>query len=373
MAALYIHIPFCLKKCSYCSFGSYVANEPLYTQYVMALVKEISALSPIPLSIESIFIGGGTPTCLPVKQLAGLVDLCKRLFDVDNEAEISVEANPGTVDSRYLDTLLGAGVNRMSFGVQSFDDGELAILGRVHSAKDAEKVFESARCAGFSNLNLDLMYGLPGQNSASWQRTLTTAYSLKPEHLSLYQLTVEEGTPYDDLVNSGEIVLPAEEEVLKMDAVTAELSGQKGYLQYEISNFSLPGYQCRHNINYWCNDEYYAAGASAVSYINGCREKRVGSPVAYIKAVTENLPVIVERETLGLEESFRETVIMGLRMMRGVSLAALSERYGLEPADYYGRTLEKLIDLGLVELGKEYLRISAKGRLLSNYVMAELV
>jgi oxygen-independent coproporphyrinogen-3 oxidase len=373
MPAIYIHIPFCLKKCSYCSFGSCVAGEPLYTEYVEALKKEIVSLVPTPVPVDTIFIGGGTPTCLPVEQLTGVLALCYERFEISDGAEISVEANPGTVDSRYLDLLLRAGVNRLSFGVQSFDYDELKILGRLHSALDADKSFSSARKAGFSNINIDLMYGLPGQSPATWEKTLKDAFSLAPPHFSIYQLTVEEGTPYQDLVDRGAIVLPQEEDVLEMDTITAQKCALEGYSQYEISNYSLPGYQCRHNINYWCNNEYYGVGSSAVSYSDGCREKRLGDPISYVEALNHNRSVVVERETLSGEESFRETVIMGLRMVRGVSLAALSKRYGLDPAGYYEKTLQHLIELGLVELDEKYLRITDKGRPLSNRIMAELV
>jgi oxygen-independent coproporphyrinogen-3 oxidase len=373
MSAIYIHIPFCLKKCSYCSFGSCVAGEPLYTEYVAALKKEIVSLAPTPLPVDTIFIGGGTPTCLPVEQLTGVLALCYERFEISDEAEISVEANPGTVDNRYLDLLLRGGVNRLSFGVQSFNDEELKRLGRLHSALEAEKAFSSARKAGFTNINIDLMYGLPGQSPASWEKTLNKAFSLAPPHFSLYQLTVEEGTPYQELMDSGAIVLPREEDVLEMDNKTAQKCALEGYSQYEISNYSLPGYQCRHNINYWCNNEYYGVGSSAVSYSNGCREKRLGSPISYVEAFSHNRPVVVERETLGKEESFRETVIMGLRMVRGVSLAALSKRYGLDPAGYYGKTLQHMIKLGLIEQDERYLWITDKGRPLSNSIMAELV
>lgn len=284
-----------------------------------------------------------------------------------------METNPGTIDKGNLQVLFRAGVNRLSIGVQSFDDRELASLGRVHSAQEAIAAVQAARVAGFTNLNLDLMCGLPGQTVGSWRRTLDRALSLRPEHLSVYQLTIEPGTPFADLARCTKLELPVEDEILAMDSQTDQACRCAGMQRYEISNYSMPGYQCRHNINYWLNGEYLACGASAVSFLMGVREKRTAAAREYIRRMETGLPVVEERECLSAEASFRETVIMGLRLTRGVCRDTLWRRYDRDLVDYYGATLEKLLAHGLVELTDTHLRLTEAGLPLANQVMAELV
>lgn len=350
----------------------------MYDPYIKVLKKEISLLEGTGdhWGLDTLFIGGGTPTCLPASELSSLVRYCIDLFGVvlgDESGEISVEANPGTVDRRYLETLLEAGVNRLSFGVQSFDDEELQGLGRIHNEKDARAAVDAARGAGFTNINLDLMYGLPGQSPASWLYSLEQGLSLFPEHLSLYQLTIEPDTPFYSLVANNSVVLPSEDDILRMDETTKRLSESAGLHQYETSNFALDGYFCRHNINYWLNNDYYAAGASAVSYMGGVRERRVAEPGEYMRLIEQNSSAVIERERLDREASFRETVIMGLRLVQGVSRETLSDRYGIDPEEYYGPTLQMLTGNKMIELTDTHLRITEKGWPLSNQILAELV
>lgn len=375
MTSLYIHIPFCISKCHYCSFCSFVSRHQLYDQYIAAVKEELRLLaeSEAETGVDTLFIGGGTPTCLPAPLLVELLHHCFGLFQVNPEAEISIEANPGTIDEKYLERLLKGGVNRLSLGVQSFDDGELGELGRLHSREDACAAVRAAQHAGFTNINLDLMYGLPGQDAASWQRSLRAGLSLHPTHLSLYQLTVEQGTVFDNRVTQGDLVLPSEEEVLLMDALTEDLCRQSHFKRYETSNYCREGFRCRHNINYWRNDEYYGVGAGAVSYLRGIREKRIADPAEYVRLIHARESVVSEREQLSWEESFRETVIMGLRMNEGVSREALLLRYEIDLVSYYGSTLVKLHQAGLVELTDSHLRISKKGLPLANQILAELV
>lgn len=375
MASLYLHIPFCLSKCRYCAFNSLAQSSQLYRPYICALKSELSLLAEKSqkLELDTLFIGGGTPTCLPAVMLADLLDHCFTLFEVKDGAEISIEANPGTVDRNSLELLLEKGVNRLSLGVQSFDEDELVLLGRLHSGEQASHAIVSAAEAGFTNINLDLMSGLPGQTAASWERSLSKALSFAVTHLSLYQLTVEQGTVFASSLDQGLLVLPDEEAVLAMDDLTLSLCTGAGFKRYETSNYSLQGYSCRHNINYWLNNDYLAAGASAVSYQNGVRKRRVADPLSYIRRIRENRSVVVEREQLSRQESFRETVIMGLRMVDGVSREALFERFSLDVEHYYGTVLAKLVEAQLVELTPGFLRISAKGWPFSNQIMAELV
>lgn len=375
MVALYLHVPFCHKKCGYCSFSSRVVENNLFSPYLAALKHELallSAQSNLP-KLASLFVGGGTPSILPSSMLADLVCYCLQLFPPTIATEISVEVNPGTVNESYLRTLFASGVNRLSLGVQSFNDRELLVLGRIHNGNDAQHAVISAKSVGFSNINLDLMYGLPGQTVQSWRDSLLQAISLRPQHLSLYQLTIEEGTPFHHAAATASIVLPGEEEVLMMDEVTRKICADANLQQYEISNYAKPGKQCLHNINYWRNGEYLACGASAVSYIHGVREKRIDDPEEYMRRIKNGTSVVAESESLSRDESFRESVVMGLRMTEGVSSACLKSRYNIDIADYYGNILVKLIKWQLVELNGSHLRLTPKGWPLANMVMAELV
>lgn len=377
MSSLYIHIPFCRSKCLYCSFTSYPGKERFHCEYIDAVKREIGLLSQLysdrAYKLRTIFIGGGTPTSISADLLCGLLGYIPTQFKVEEDAEISVEANPGTVDSIYLKRLREAGANRLSFGVQSFIDTELDVIGRTHLGKEAEAAVRMAQHAGFCNINIDLMYGLPGQTEKTWQDSLTTALNLDIEHLSLYQLTIEEETPFAAFIEAGSLALPSETEVLKMEKITRTLCHRSGFAQYEISNFCRETYSCAHNINYWQNNDYLAAGAAAVSFINGVREKRVSEVETYISLSDTHQSVIADREQLGVEESFRETVIMGLRMTCGVSRKRLWQRFGIELEIHYGKILKDLVDQGFVDLSQTHLKISAKGWPLSNQIMARLV
>ncbi len=376
MSALYLHIPFCRSRCLYCSFTTFSGLAALHHDYVQALKSELASVHHhggrrTPLT--SLFVGGGTPTVLEQGLLCGLLEYTLGLFGGAGGAEISIEANPGTVDPAYLKDLRKAGVNRISFGVQSFSDSELQANGRIHRAGEAVEAVRAAQEAGFTNINVDLMYGLPNQIAASWRKSLVAALSLGVCHLSLYQLTVEEGTPMAREIDDGILALPDEDEVELMDKITKELTRESGFRQYEISNFCRPGCRCQHNIGYWQNREYMAAGVAAVSYLDGVREKRVATVPEYIRRIRENRAVVAESENLGREESFRETVIMGLRMLEGVSLHHLHHRYGLEPVSYYGRVLADLVGAGFVEVTGTHMKITEKGRPISNQIMSELV
>ena len=375
MTSLYIHIPFCLRKCHYCSFSSYVTSFEIKNSYLLALRRELKTLSAARDSepLSTLFFGGGTPTCVEMDGLTSLVGYCKELFAFEDDAEISVEANPGTVDEYYLEQLQQSGVNRLSLGVQSFIDAELSKIGRLHDKNEAVEAYAAAKKVGFTNINIDLMYGLPGQTVASWSESLDQAYHLHPQHLSLYQMIVEEGTHFGSLDAEGKLTLPDEDEIIKMDGLTESRCRNEHYIQYETSNFALYPYQCRHNINYWDNLDYLAVGAAAVSYVAGVREKRLTDPTLYIDAIMRGDSAVSERECLDSGASFRETVIMGLRMKKGVSLLNLQSRYGLTPLQHYGTTLNRLLETGMMELSESYLYISKKGWPLSNQIMAELV
>ncbi len=344
--SLYIHIPFCLAKCNYCSFNSYAGLEGLQERYVECMCVECRnvAAKGQPAPLQSVFFGGGTPTLLSNDQLQRLLATIVSCFDIEEGAEISIEANPGTVNLEKFQLLRASGINRLSIGVQSFNDAELRAIARVHSAEEAKQALELARVAGFSNLSIDLMYGLPQQTAKSWRESLGTALSMGIQHLSLYQLTVEEKTPLEKMLACGSLQLPDEDVIAEMDEITASLMESNGLYQYEISNYAREGYQCSHNINYWQNGEYYAMGAGAVAYLEGTRIK-----------------------------NFRESVIMGLRLNCGVSCKRLERRYAITLDQVYGTTIESLRARDLLEYEGEYLRLTGQGRVFANLVMAELV
>jgi oxygen-independent coproporphyrinogen-3 oxidase len=266
-----------------------------------------------------------------------------------------------------------AGFNRISIGVQSFSDPQLQQLGRAHTVQEAKDLVIAARHAGFDNLSLDLMYGLPGSKSADWQKILNQAVDLCPDHLSLYELTLEQGTPFHDRACSGTLVIPFEEDILEMMTITSEILMTNGFHRYEISNYAKPGRTCRHNINYWQNGSYLGLGAGAVSCFSGTRCRSIEDVNLFCRAISEKQIHWSETEALDKESSFRETVIMGLRMIQGVSLSDLKDRYHLDPITYYGLTLQNLIDKNLLEFGNNSLRLTDKGLSLANTVMAELV
>jgi oxygen-independent coproporphyrinogen III oxidase len=323
--------------------------------------------------LSSIFIGGGTPTELKPGQLESILDVCQTRFQLADMVEISVEVNPGTVDSKRLNNLRSAGFNRISIGVQSFIESELRLLDRCHTASEAVHTMRVAKDAGFRNLSIDLMYGLPGQTLRDWQWNLDTALSLKPDHLSLYNLTFEEGTPIFERRQNIDIHETDDETIISMDNYNQEATNRAGIHRYEISNYCLPGFECTHNLNYWQNNEYIGVGASAVSYIAGVREKRVEEPVKYCSLIENSEDIIEESERLSVEQSFRETVMMSMRLSEGVPLEYLKERFGIDLREYYGETLTPLLAADLVEFKASRFRATDKGRLLLNSVLTKLI
>lgn len=374
-SSLYIHIPFCVSKCNYCSFNSYAGLERLQERYVDALTLECQTVASggqtTPLS--TVFLGGGTPSILSNEQLKRLFRSISQNFVIATDAEISIEANPGTVDREKLDTLLQCGVNRLSIGVQSFNDTELRAVSRIHTTQEALLAIEQAKAAGFSNLSIDLMYGLCGQTADSWRKSLEVAISLSGQHLSLYQLTVEDSTPLAIMIETGKTQLPDEDAVADMDEITNSLLKRSAFEQYEISNYARNGYQCRHNINYWQNGDYYGFGSGAVSYGHGSRIKNITNPAQYCELLENNQSTHTEEECLRCKESFRETVIIGLRMNQGVFVENVEKRYNLTFEHVYGEIIVDLIARNLLVWESGFVYLTAKGRLFANQVMAELV
>ena len=377
---LYLHVPFCLKKCPYCSFYSLAGRTDLHHRYAQAISTQLLSFTEEyrdqQRPLTSIFFGGGTPTLLPPETLSRLLAECLAQFPCVDGAEISIEVNPATVDAAGLHVLRRAGFNRLSIGVQSLNDVELRQLGRPHTVADAVQTVQMACAAGFDNINLDLMYGLPGQNLHAWQDTLDHAVELQPEHLSIYELTIEPDTPFAQQQEQGRFFLPDEDTVLLMLEKTQQALKQAGFDRYEISNYAKPRYQCRHNINYWQNGEYIGLGAGAVAFLNGTRYTAIADADQFcerLECLSNGQDVWAEKEQLDREAAFRETVITGLRMIAGVSLVELTDRFDMKAEIYYSETLHRVIRQGLLHIVQDRLQLTPQGMLLANTVMAELV
>ena len=374
---IYVHIPFCRRKCLYCSFHSVVGGKRLQETYVRALQRQIKQLAKVPWcrqrSCSTIFFGGGTPTMLPAAQLADLLNRIRDQFPCERHLEISIEVNPATVDDGGLAVLRQAGFNRISIGLQSLDDHELTKLGRSHTTTQGKSTVHRARAAGFENLSLDLMYGLPGQTLDSWRRTLGSTLELAPDHLSIYELTIEPDTVYAQLAAQGLLAIPVEDDVLAMMDTLAEMVSAAGYKRYEISNYSLQGKECLHNINYWQNGSYLGLGSGAVSCLSGQRLRAMEDIPEFCARLQDGERVWVEEECLDPEARLRETVVMGLRMTAGVDLSSLTQRFGIDVLAYYGRKVEELIASRLLAVENGAMRLTDRGMRLANQVMAELV
>jgi oxygen-independent coproporphyrinogen-3 oxidase len=381
--AIYVHIPFCARHCAYCDFNTYVekVGSDLPRLTVDAICRDIEQASqeqngPMPLNarpVSTVFFGGGTPTYLSGEQLGRILQTIRACFSVLPNAEISSEANPGSSDAAKFAAMRAAGFNRLSIGVQSFDDGLLIALDRFHTAGEAENAFRLARSAGFDNLNLDLMFALPTQTTRLWEASLERALALGTEHLSLYALTLEPGTHFERLNAGGKLDLPDEDEELQMYERSIALLTQAGYEHYEVSNFARPGSRSRHNQVYWRNEEYLGVGPGAVSYIGGRRYKRERLPARYVRKVNANTDLAVESECLTSEETLGETMMLGLRLRDGLPLARLRERFALDPLTHFAPQIEKLTVRGLLTLHDDTLRLTHRGLLLANDVLSEFL
>ncbi|MDY6916686.1 MAG: radical SAM family heme chaperone HemW [Chloroflexota bacterium] len=360
--SLYIHIPFCRSKCRYCGFNSYSGLDSLIPRYVRAVTAEVHRW-PGNYPVTTIYLGGGTPTLLSVDQVRDILGACGCFFAVDGAAEVTIEANPGTVTKPYLREIRELGVNRLSLGVQSFNDRELTWLGRSHSAEDAFAAYGLARDV-FDNVSIDLLYAMPGQARDDWHVTLKRALVLQPDHVSLYPLSVEEGTPLSDDVLSGRSAPPDPDVAADMYLLAQEELGS--YEHYEISNWATPGKKCRHNITYWRNEPYLGFGAGAHSSFAGRRFWNVRSPGDYVQLVSESASPVEHEEHVDRPLEMAETMILGLRLTEGVSLARFAGRFGHDAIEVYRNTIDELAELGLLVTDGDSIRLTGKGRLLGN-------
>jgi oxygen-independent coproporphyrinogen-3 oxidase len=385
--SLYLHIPFCTAKCGYCDFNSYAGHEHLMPSYTRTLLREAelwrNTTSGRP--VATVFFGGGTPSLLPLEDVRLIMEGLRSVFDFAPDAEVTIESNPGSLDEPYLRELLALGINRLSIGVQSFHDDELRALDRIHSAEDAREAYRAARAAGFRNINLDLIFGLPEQPIERWQQSVEQALALGPEHLSLYALTVEEGTPLARDVARGRTPAPDPDAQADQFEWTQERLAHAGYEHYEISNWARAGYRCRHNLTYWECREYLGLGAGAHSYLNGVRFAVAALPTQYLALVEQSWQEAQERggaasmrhvvsgETITPELAMADTLILGLRLSEGVSLEAFRQRYGVEALAAFETQLGEPLEWGLLETRAGLLRLTERGRLLGNEVFARLL
>ena len=342
--AAYIHIPFCKSKCTYCDFNSYAGMESLWEAYVEALLIEIrqTATSEQIRPLETVYFGGGTPTILPPDSLVRLLDAVADSFGLCSDAEISIEANPGTVSAESLRMLRASGFNRLSLGVQSFNDRLLRRIGRVHTAEEAVMAYEDARDSGFRNIGIDLIFALPGQDLADWESDLQELVKLLPEHASLYELTICEDTPLGKEILSGKLAVPDEDAKLDMLLMGLDALTSAGYERYEISNYAIPGFACRHNQTYWRNEAYYGFGAGACSYINGVRRSNVKAPNEYLSLLSSGGSPIDWSEITDDKQSVVETLMLALRTVEGLNLRNFARKFGYAFEDAYRQEMAEL-------------------------------
>ncbi|KAF0134059.1 MAG: oxygen-independent coproporphyrinogen III oxidase [Candidatus Saganbacteria bacterium] len=381
--SVYIHIPFCKKKCNYCDFVSFADKEELIDGYVEALKHEITSI-PQQLKIKTIFFGGGTPSLLAPKQLEKILSHFESRITYP---EISIECNPGTVNLQKLKDFHKLGINRLSIGAQSFNDRELKTLGRIHTAKEIHETVENARKAGFKNVGLDLIFALPNQTLESWKETVRKAVELEPEHLSTYNLQIEEGTPFWKMTNdkpcltagrfqmsNNNFQLPDEETEACMYEFAIDYLKAKGYKHYEISNFSKPGYECKHNIVYWKNGDYIGIGVNAASHINNSRHENPNNFEEYfLMANQQSKGLAGKLASRPARDEISETIMMNLRLLDGLSKKEFKERFGKDIEELYKKEIDELEKDNLIENTKTHLKLSRKGLFLANLIFEKFV
>jgi oxygen-independent coproporphyrinogen III oxidase len=372
---LYLHIPYCLHKCGYCDFNSHPENQEESIRYVEALLSELKFYSTTlkKYSVLTVFMGGGTPTILPPLQLKKILQTVGHNFNLTSECEITIEANPATIKLETLQEIRSAGYNRISIGVQSFDEKELQLLERVHNEVEIHSTVHRARAANFKNLSMDLMFALPDQTIEKWQSHLKQAIAKNPDHLSTYNLTIEPATAFFKLHEKGKFCVPHEDIQLEMYKMTIQALEDAGYTQYEISNFSKPGMESQHNINYWNNGEYLGVGAGASSYLNGERFKNVNLPSIYIREIETKANAIDTRERLEPLQAMGETLMLGLRLLKGISIDVFENRFQVSFQKVYGKAVESLLNQELITYNQNRIALSRKGLFLADSVILKFL
>ena len=367
---LYVHIPFCVRKCQYCDFLSGPSDEETKDRYIEALLKEIRAAEHTEdYEIVSVFIGGGTPSALKAEAIASIMRTLQEQFFFCEDAEVTIEANPGTVDLEKLTIYRNVGINRLSLGLQSTDAEELKLLGRIHSYEEFLKSYEWAREAGFSNINIDLMFAIPGQTGEAWRQHLYQVAELNPEHISAYSLIIEEGTPFAEQ----NLDLPDEDTEYQMYEDTAEILERYGYRQYEISNYAKQGYMCRHNAGYWQRRDYLGFGLGASSLYRGMRFSNTRRMQEYLKESRNPDQIRKDVTVLSRNERIEEFMFLGFRMTEGISEKKIEENFDVRLMDVYGDILQKYEETGFVEHIETKWRLTRKGIHVSNHILADFL
>jgi oxygen-independent coproporphyrinogen III oxidase len=373
---VYLHIPFCKSRCSYCDFATDIYRDSASVErYVTAICSELVSFAPPAHAgrsalVDTIYFGGGTPSLLRPEQLLRILDAVRNKFHVSENPEITMEMNPATVTAETLGAYRALGVNRASFGVQTFNDHDLKLLARGHDADDARNTFRLLRDAGFGNISFDLIAGLPGQSLDDWQRNLDEAVAMQPEHISLYLLEIHEGTPLAEQLRSGRRPMPDEDLAAEMYEVMIDRLAPVGYHQYEISNFARPGFESRHNSKYWRLEPVYGLGVSAHSFDGFQRYSNERDAAAYVNRIEECSTAEVTRERIDAASEF---LFLGLRLTDGVCLAEYHKRFGVDVTEKYADEIVRLKDAGLIDLRDDQLRLTRKGMLFSNEVFEVFV
>jgi oxygen-independent coproporphyrinogen-3 oxidase len=326
--ALYLHVPYCRSRCTYCDFNAYYLNaeaETAFSDYAEALIQDIRRSRPEPVS--TVFWGGGTPSLMPVEKLAQILEEVREVHPITEGSEHTIEVNPGTISAKGLERYLELGINRLSMGAQSFEEEHLRLVGRIHTAEQIESCLRQARQVGFQNVSLDLIYGFPTQSVGQWRQTLEKALSLEPEHLSIYQLTVEPATRLQVQLAKGELTLPCEDDLVEMDDLAEVVLSNEGYQRYEISNWARPGKECQHNLLYWADRPYLGLGCGAVSFVDGWRIERIKPPNYYQRALAQGRSPVVFAERRGSDGALKDCLMMGLRVRGGLPWSVLQRRF----------------------------------------------
>ena len=372
MLGLYVHIPFCAAICNYCNFNRGLFDPGLKKRYVAALLTEVRQAGD-GARADTIFFGGGTPSLLEPSEIEAVIDACRQGWELADDAEITLEANPETVTPERLAGFRAAGVNRLSYGVQSFRDDELVRLSRLHSSARAAEAFAMARAAGFENISLDLMMWLPQQTVAKWLESVDALVALKPDHASLYMLEIYPNAPLRDAMARGRWSVAPEDDVAEMYLAGLGRMDSAGYEQYEISNVTRPGRQARHNVKYWTDGEWVGLGCGAHSTRAGARWKNLSSTEDYISAVEQGAPTATDRRVLSADERLEEALFTGLRLSAGLDVGAVRQRYGVDVWGRYGERLQPFLNQGLLSYDGTILRLPREGMLLAHEVMAVFI
>ncbi|MBL8878465.1 MAG: radical SAM family heme chaperone HemW [Phycisphaerales bacterium] len=376
VGSIYVHVPFCYALCGYCDFYKELYDRQSVSPLVDALLSELRReAAEHALRIMTIFVGGGTPTTLPIPELSRLLGALRDTVDLAlREAlEFTVEANPATVTTEVAATLVASGVNRVSIGAQSFQPGELLVLERTHQPPQVRQTIETCRAAGIDNINLDLIFGVPGQAIAGWRENLARTIELGPDHISAYALTYEHGTRLTRQLNAGRVQRCDPELEADMYSATIEDLSAAGYSQYEISNFARPGRECRHNLAYWRNEQYLGIGPSAAGYVAGERYKNVPNSAQYIEAIAGGRLPRIEREVLPPDQRAREAAMLALRLNEGLIFAEFAARHGQRAQDIFAHAIEKHVSLGLLRVEEGALRLTPTGRFVADSVVADFL